>query len=33
MTLIDKKIIHIELLFAIMEAAFEVHNTRYSEGI
>ena len=33
---IDKKIIHKELSFAIMEAAFEVHNTLgpgYSEGI
>ena len=35
-TRIDKKTIHKELSFAIMEAAFEVHNTLgpgYSEGI
>jgi GxxExxY protein len=35
-TRIDKKVIHKELSFAIMEAAFEVHNTLgpgYSEGI
>jgi len=33
---IDKKVIHKELSFAIMEAVFEVHNTLgpgYSEGI
>ncbi len=35
-TRIDKKIIHKELSFAIMEASFEVHNAlgpEYSEGI
>jgi len=35
-TRIDKKVIHKELSFTIMEAAFEVHNTLgpgYSEGI
>ena len=35
-TRIDKKVIHKELSFAIMETAFEVHNTLspgYSEGI
>ena len=35
-TRIDKKVIHKEVFFAIMEAAFEVHNTLgpgYSEGI
>jgi GxxExxY protein len=35
-TRIDKKVIHKELSFAIMEATFEVHNTLgpgYSEGI
>jgi len=35
-TRIDKKVIHKELSFTIMEAAFEMHNTLgsgYSEGI